>query len=46
MKLNQKDHKINLKDQGMGFQSANIIGKHLIENNINLVEIDLSSNQL
>lgn len=46
MKLNQRDHKIILKDQGMGYQSAEIIGKNIIYENDNLVEIDLSSNQL
>lgn len=34
------------KDQGMGFQSAIIIGKQLIAKNAHLQKIDLSNNQL
>jgi len=45
MSLNQRDDRMSFKDQGMSYQSAAIIGKHLLHNNEELLRIDLSGNQ-
>lgn len=45
MTLTQRDDRLSFRDQGMGYQSANIIGKTLIGNNDKLRKIDLSCNQ-
>jgi hypothetical protein len=44
MMLNQREDRLSFRDQGMSFQSANIIGKTLIGHNDNLQKIDLSCN--
>ena len=46
MKLYQRDDKFSFKDQGFGYQSAQVVAKSIIANNHNLTRIDLSSNQL
>mgnify|MGYP006081393309 CR=1 FL=1 len=45
MSLNQRDDRMSFKDQGMGYQSASVIGKLLLANNEELLKIDLSGNQ-
>ena len=45
MSLTQREDRLSFKDQGMSYQSANIIGKTLIGQNDNLRRIDLSCNQ-
>ena len=45
MTLTQREDRLSFKDQGMSYQSANIIGKTLIGQNDNLRKIDLSCNQ-
>lgn len=36
MQLNQRDDRISLRDQGMGSQSAEVIGKFILKNNENV----------
>ena len=45
MSLNQRDDRMSFKDQGMGYQSATVIGKYLLSKNEDLLRIDLSGNQ-
>ena len=33
MQLNQRDDRVSLRDQGMGFKSAEVIGKMFLKNN-------------
>jgi hypothetical protein len=44
MSLNQRDDRMSFRDQGMSYQSAAIIGKHLLQNKEDLLRIDLSGN--
>lgn len=46
MMLHQRNDRINLKDNGLSFYSAMIIGQKIIGKNDNLLRIDLSNNQL
>ena len=46
MKMNQKSDRICLKDQQLGPNSAEVIGKLILANNSDLLKIDLSNNQL
>jgi hypothetical protein len=46
MRMHQKGDRICLKDQQMGFNSAEVIGKLILANNSDLLKIDLSNNQL
>lgn len=46
MKLYQRDDKLSFRDQGMGCQSAAVLGRRIIAGNENLQRLDLSGNQL
>ena len=46
MMLHQRNDRINLKDSGLSFYSAMVIGQKIIGKNDNLLKIDLSNNQL
>ena len=46
MQLNQRDDRINFNNQGMSYQSAQVISKYILSGNEEIQKIDLSNNQL